>query len=88
MDVKRFLNKFNRNYEMLYDGGDEDPRYRELVKVATELMKEVSEQYPEDLDAIVAERGDWFMSDREIAAFGLTYSDMVIEDLFSTGDLN
>lgn len=71
MDIAEFLEKFNKNYDFLYDHNDNVAGYYEALEYGEKIINE----QPEFVREFVKYRGDFLSSDREVAAFGFTLSD-------------
>lgn len=71
MNINEFLNKFNENYDLLYEYNDNIAGYYE----ALEYGEKVIHENPDFAGEFARFRGDFLSSDREVAAFGFTLSD-------------
>lgn len=74
INIKDFLNKFNDNYDFLYDSnaqGSEVAGQREAAMAFDDFVKDNREFVRE----FVRYRGDFISSDREAAAFMFTIDD-------------
>lgn len=71
MNIKKFLEKFNQNYEFLYENSDHVAGYYEALEYGERILESCSDFVGE----FVSFRGDFLSSDREVAAFGFTLSD-------------
>lgn len=72
-NIHQFLEKFNQEYDFLYDNRDQVAGYREAVAWFDEFCKKHK--------VIVSEfckfRGDYITSDREAAAFAFAWESLV-----------
>lgn len=73
IDIKRFLEKFNQEYEFLYDNRDHVAGVNEAISAFDEFL--VSNR--EFVIEFVKFRGDIVSSDREAAAFMFAMESMV-----------
>lgn len=74
INIKDFLNKFNDNYDFLYDSnaqGSEVAGQREAAMAFDDFVKDNRDFVRE----FVRYRGDFISSDREAAAFMFTIDD-------------
>lgn len=65
MNIKKFLEKFNAEYEFLYENNDNVAGYREAVNAFDEFAKD----HQQFVGEFVNYREDFISSDREAAAF-------------------
>lgn len=72
INIHKFLEGFEENYEWLYNGGDRITGYLELVTA----FDSFAETHQDFVSEFVKLRGDFISSDREAAAFMLTMMDM------------
>lgn len=73
MDIKNFLNEFNKNYDFLYENNDNVAGYRE----ALEAFETFSNKYKKFISDFVKYRGDFLSSDRECVAFMFTLEEFL-----------
>lgn len=71
MDISKFLDRFNENYNFLYDNSDRVAGYYEALDYGEKIMQE----WPDFVGEFAKFRGDFLSSDREVAAFGFTLAD-------------
>lgn len=71
MNIKKFLEKFNQNYEFLYENSDHVAGYYEALEYGEKIMHE----HADFVGKFAKFRGDFLSSDREVAAFGFALSD-------------
>lgn len=71
MEIAEFVEKFNENYNFLYEHGDNVAGYYQALEFGDEIIQ----TWPEFVREFVQYRGDVLSSDREVAAFGFTMSD-------------
>ena len=74
--VQEFLNRFNQEYDNLYNCNDYVAGFGE----ALEFREHIIETQPEFVSEFIRYRQDVLSSDREIAAFGFVLSDMLAEN--------
>lgn len=79
INIHDFYNAYNTNYTWLYDGGDESSDYHEMVAAGDALIAELNKSNPAFLSEWNQYRQDLMISDREVAAFALTWFDFVNE---------
>ena len=72
INIKEFLEKFEANYDFLYNANTYVAGYDEAVIYGDEFIR----KHPEFVGEFCRYRGDILSSDREIAAFAFTLSDM------------
>lgn len=72
LDIKKFLERFNANYEFLYNAKDRVAGYDEAVDYGDMFIGEHGDFVRE----FVLYRGDLLTSDREVAAFAFALDDM------------
>ena len=65
IDIKKFLEKFNKEYNFLYDNNDNVAGYNEVVDFGDALIK----KHKDFVAEFCRYRGDILSSDREVAAF-------------------
>lgn len=73
IDINNFLEKFNKEYEFLYENHDNVVGYYDALIEGNEFI----ENYPEFVGEFVKYRGDFISSDREVVAFMFVLSDIV-----------
>ena len=73
INIDKFLEKFNEEYEFLYDSNDRVAGFDEAVEAGDEFIKEHNEFVIE----FNRYRGDILTSDREVAAFMFALDDMI-----------
>ena len=71
MNISKFLNKFNENYNFLYEYEDNVAGYHEALDYGEKIIYE----NPDFVGEFAKFRGDFLSSDREVAAFGFTLID-------------
>lgn len=71
MDIKKFLEKFNQNYDFLYENGENVSGYHDALKYGESALN----SRPEFVRQFCAALGDFICSDTEVAAFGFTLAD-------------
>lgn len=72
IDIAAFLEKFNREYQFLYDNHDNVAGYAEALAAGNQFFK----SHPDFIAEFARYRGDALTSDREIAAFMFALSSM------------
>lgn len=72
INIAAFLEKFNEEYQFLYDNHDNVAGYAEALAAGNQFF----EAYPGFIAEFVRYRGDPLTSDREIAAFMFTLESM------------
>lgn len=82
MTIKDLLNIYRNNYSNIYDGIISDNTVLRLAMNYGDLLLKQLELDPEGkaaviIDAMVKEMHDFFVSDREIQALGLTLKDFL-----------
>lgn len=65
INIHKFLEQFNKEYDFLYDNYDNVAGYDEAVTAGDEFIK----KNPKFVREFVEYRGDFISSDREVAAF-------------------
>lgn len=65
INIHKFLDKFNEEYDFLYDNRDNVAGYEEAVEAGDKFIK----QYPDFVREFNQYRNDILSSDREVAAF-------------------
>lgn len=65
INIHKFLEQFNKEYDFLYDNFDAVAGYDEAVAAGDEFIK----KNPKFVREFVEYRGDFISSDREVAAF-------------------
>lgn len=65
INIHKFLEQFNKEYDFLYDNYDNVAGYDEAVVAGDEFIK----KNPKFVREFVEYRGDFISSDREVAAF-------------------
>lgn len=65
INIHKFLEQFNKEYDFLYDNYDNVAGYKEAVAEGDEFIK----KHPKFVREFVEYRGDFISSDREVAAF-------------------
>ena len=73
INIENFLNKFNEEYEFLYDNNDNVAGYKEALQAGDKFIAEHSDFVGE----FVKYRGDFISSDREVAAFMFALESMI-----------
>ena len=69
ISLSAILEKFEKEYEFLYDHGDNVAGYREAVSAFDEQIAKQGKGFLSFLGAFADFRGDFISSDREAAAF-------------------
>lgn len=65
INIHKFLDKFNKEYDFLYDNRDNVAGYEEAVMAGDEFIR----RYPDFVREFNQYRNDILSSDREVAAF-------------------
>lgn len=65
VDIQEFLEKFNEEYSFLYDHHDNVAGFREAVEFGDDFIP----KHKEFVSEFCNYRGDFLLSDREVAAF-------------------
>ena len=65
INIHKFLDKFNEEYDFLYDNSDNVAGYEEAVMAGDEFIK----KHPDFVREFNQYRNDTLPSDREVAAF-------------------
>lgn len=76
VDISSFLDKFDKNYEFIYDAecdGKYVAGYREALEYGDEYISDPKNQ--DFFEKLIKARGDYFSSDREVAALAFTLED-------------
>lgn len=73
INIHKFLEQFNKEYDFLYDNYDNVAGYDEAVVAGDEFIK----KNPKFVREFVEYRGDFISSDREVAAFMFTLKTMI-----------
>ena len=80
VNIHEFTEKFNQEYEFLYDNYDRVAGYDEAVEAFDEACK--NEKFAAFVGEFVKFRGDFISSDREAAAFMFALESMgALEDV-------
>ena len=72
IDIQKFLDKFNKNYDFLYDNFDNVSGYSEALIEGDEFIS----NHINFITEFNKFRGDILSSDREVVAFMFTLDDM------------
>ena len=73
INIENFLNKFNEEYEFLYDNNDNVAGYKEALQAGDKFIAEHSDFVGE----FIKYRGDFISSDREVVAFMFALESMI-----------
>lgn len=73
LNIHKFLDKFNENYDFLYDNKDNVAGYSEAVSFGDTFISD----HADFVGEFVTFRGDILSSDREVAAFAFTLLDFI-----------
>lgn len=73
INIENFLNKFNEEYEFLYNNNDNVAGYEEALQVGDKFITEHSDFVGE----FIRYRGDFISSDREVVAFMFALDSMI-----------
>ena len=65
IDIQKFLDQFNKEYAFLYDHHDNVAGFQEAVEFGDDFLP----KHKEFVSEFCNYRGDFLLSDREIAAF-------------------
>ena len=76
VDIKTFVERFEKEYAFLYENGNEVAGYYEAVEAGDEFIR----NNPEFVEEFCNCRGDLLTSDREVAAFAFVLSDVLAEE--------
>lgn len=73
MNIHKFVEQFNKEYEFLYDNNDMVAGYNEALEEGDKFITEHSDFVGE----FVKYRGDFISSDREVVAFMFALNEMI-----------
>lgn len=73
MNIHKFVEQFNKEYEFLYDNNDMVAGYNEALEEGDKFIAEHSDFVGE----FVKYRGDFISSDREVVAFMFTLNEIL-----------
>lgn len=79
MTIKEFLEKYNANYNTLHNRSDD--RWMSIVEMGDYWLQSDT-AVGEFLHECARERGDYFTSDREVAAVFYTLAEMPVDCVF------
>lgn len=73
INVQEFLEQFNKEYEFLYNNNDNVVGYDEALEKGDEFL--LNPKYKDFIVDFIKYRGDFIVSDREVAAFMFALSE-------------